>query len=77
MNKRPSFPIKFKIIILTTIILVGSIVFYTYFASNLFEEDKKAYIFESSLANTNTISSEVTSITKIILLDSSLIDYLQ
>lgn len=61
MDKKTTFPIKFKIILITSCVLVSSICFYIYYATTLFKQDKKAYIYETSLANSKNISSELQS----------------
>jgi len=61
MDKKTTFPIKFKIILITSSVLIGSICFYIYYATSLFKKDKKAYIYETSLANSKNIKSELNS----------------
>lgn len=61
MDKRPIISIKIKIILLMTISLLCAVTFYTYFAINLFTEDKKAYIFENVLSSSQTLVNEINS----------------
>jgi len=44
-----------------TVSLICAIAFYTIYASNLFSEDKKAYIFENSLATSTGFANEMSS----------------
>lgn len=59
MDKRPSFKIKYKIILLMTLSLVAAIAFYTYYATDLFKEDKKAYIFENILNTSSLLNNDI------------------
>ncbi|WP_198295988.1 SpoIIE family protein phosphatase [Bacteriovorax sp. Seq25_V] len=44
-----------------TVSLICAIAFYTFYASSLFSEDKKAYIFENSLATSTGFANEISS----------------
>ena len=58
MGKKPSFPIKFKLITFNTALLIVVIVFLTKYATYLFEKDKKAYLYENSLFNVTSVAKE-------------------
>ena len=53
------FPIKLKLIILTSFILLLALSVYLYMAMDLFEKDKSAYIYETGLISVETMSHEI------------------
>ncbi len=57
-----SLPLKLKLILLFSVLLASSLSFYVYFATNLFNQDKTAYIFESGLSHVESLSQRVDSI---------------
>lgn len=59
MGKRPTFPIKLKLISLNTALLIIVIAFLTKYATHLFEKDKKAYLYENSLFNVTSVAKEM------------------
>ncbi|EPZ49984.1 SpoIIE-like protein phosphatase domain protein [Bacteriovorax sp. BAL6_X] len=59
MGKRPTFPIKLKLISLNTALLIIVIAFLTKYATHLFEKDKKAYLYENSLFNVTSVAKEI------------------
>ena len=61
MVKKRIFPLKYKLITLVCLILTGSITAYMFFAINLFQKDKKAYLFENSQLLTTNISTALES----------------
>ncbi len=58
MGKKPTFPIKFKLITINTLLLIVVIVFLTKYSTHLFEKDKKAYLYENSLFNVTSVAKE-------------------
>ncbi|MBI2521992.1 MAG: SpoIIE family protein phosphatase [Bdellovibrio sp.] len=56
-----SVPLKAKIIVLFGPLLVGALAFYVYYAIKLFNEDKAAYIYDSTLASVETLGEQVRS----------------
>lgn len=76
MDNRPIISIKLKIILLMSISLLLAVAFYTYFAINLFSEDKKAYIYENSLSSSTALINEITSKLSILERDIEILDKL-
>lgn len=76
MDNRPIISIKLKIILLMSISLLLAVAFYTYFAINLFSEDKKAYIYENSLSSSTALINEINSKLSILERDIEILDKL-
>lgn len=76
MDNRPVISIKLKIILLMSISLLLAVAFYTYFAINLFSEDKKAYIYENSLSSSTALINEINSKISILERDIEILDKL-
>ena len=57
--RKVRLPIKLKLIFLIAVLLISAVSFYVYFALNLFEKDKSAYIYENGLSHTESISDQI------------------
>lgn len=52
--------LRLKLICLITVLLLGSVGSYLYFAINLFVTDKTSYVYDTTLATTNYLAKDVT-----------------
>ncbi|MCO4795276.1 MAG: SpoIIE family protein phosphatase [Bacteriovoracaceae bacterium] len=59
MTQKLGIPLKVKVIVLISIILGSSLVFFTSFSVDLFKKDKAAYVYETSLVTSESIQSQV------------------
>ena len=59
--RKVKISIRFKLIVLTSSLLFFSLSAYLFFALDLFQRDKEAYIFESGLSTVEALSFQVTS----------------
>lgn len=50
MTKKVAYSLKMKLIFLISSLLLAAIGFYTFFAADLFQKDKEAYVFENALS---------------------------
>lgn len=59
MSKRLKLPLKIKVISLIVLLLGSALTFFTSFSVDLFKKDKAAYIYETSLATSETIQRQL------------------
>ncbi len=57
--RRVKVPLKIKLSVFVALLLFFTILAYIYFALDLFKKDKSAYIYESSLANSEYLAEEI------------------
>jgi sigma-B regulation protein RsbU (phosphoserine phosphatase) len=53
------FPIKYKLIIFNSLLIIFAFSIFAYFAQDLFRKDKSAYIYESALNHNHLVSIDV------------------
>jgi len=59
LSKKVRFPIKFKLILLISFMILSALSVYLLMAMDLFKKDKSAYIYDTGLSSVETLSHEI------------------